>query len=806
MFNLHEERNMLGTTLVDMYIKCGALEKSQEVFDELEEHNAVTWNALIMGYAQLRHAEEALRCLEWMRLEGCLPDSITFVCILNVCGSLKEVQNGREIHSEIVKKGFLECNSLIGNALVDMYAKCGLLSEAGEVFDKLRIKDVACWNAIISGQAYYGHGETALDYFQRMQEQGIFPNAVTFVSIFAACGGLGASTMGKDLHAEIVREDLLKSNILVGNAVVDMYVKCGELTKAQEVFDELPCRDVVSWNIIITGYAQLGLTEEVLNYYEQMQHEGLPPDIVTIVCILAACASLGAVQKGKEIHADILKEGFLATNMMIGTALVDMYAKCGELTKAEEVFDGLSVQDPLAWNALILGYTQQGYDMGALDCYERMRHSGSCPDAFTLSTIVKACGNVGVVDKGAEIYCYTIGNEVLTEDRLLLTALLDMYIKFGDLLKAEEVFDKVPSHDIVSWNILIAGYVEHGSAEEAVDCFELMQQHDVLPDEFTIISILKACGSLGSIYKGEEIYAIVVTEGLLKTSITIGNALVDMYAKCGKLKKANDLFDEFPVKDVVSWNILISGYAQYGLHDEVLNAFRRMQEMGVTPDASTFLCMLKTCGNMVTINAGQEIHDAIMKENLIEKDIAIGNAVIDMYIKFSLIPRAQEVFDGLPIKDIVSWTVLISGYAQLGKDDSVVNLFNRMLGEGIEPDLVTFTVVLTACSHAGLVDQGLMYFNVMSKVYGIAPTFEHQTCLVDLFSRAGQFDQAIVGIKEMATYDYLPVWTTLLGSCQRWGNAKVGKFAFDHVVRLDERCTAAYVSMSNIYAMQGDGE
>mgnify|MGYP002776909459 FL=1 len=198
----------------------------------------------------------------------------------------------------------------------------------------------------------------------------------------------------------------------------------------------------------------------------------------------------------------------------------------------------------------------------------------------------------------------------------------------------------------------------------------------------------------------------------------------------------------------------------------------------------------------------------VSKDVTLRNDILMGNAIVDMYAKCGVPAKAQEVFDDLPVQDVVSWNALISGYAQLGKDRGVVVLFDKMIGEGIKPDMVTFTIVLTTCSHSGLLDKGQMYFQTMRTYFGIVPTLEHYTCMVDLFSRAAQFDKAITLIREIATLECLPMWTALLGACQKWGNLMLGKLVFERIIGLDEDNTGAYVCMSNIYAaaVMEDGE
>ena len=246
---------------------------------------------------------------------------------------------------------------------------------------------------------------------------------------------------------------------------------------------------------------------------------------------------------------------------------------------------------------------------------------------------------------------------------------------------------------------------------------------------------------------------------------------VDMYAKCGVLSKAQQVLKELHLRNVVSWNALITGYADHGQGHEALNAFDQMQSEGFCPDDVTYMCILKGCGSIGAIDKGKQIHNEIVGRGLletdIEKDIVLGTALVDMYAKCGILERAQKVFDKLLIRNVVSWTSLLAGYAQLGETERALDLFNDMVSEGTVPDVVTFLVLLSSCSHAGRVEEGQMLFDDMENVYCLKPTLEHYACMVDLFSRAGHFEKAMVAIEKVPPSDCLQLWLNLLGACRK---------------------------------------
>ena len=328
-----------------------------------------------------------------------------------------------------------------------------------------------------------------------------------------------------------------------------------------------------------------------------------------------------------------------------------------------------------------------------------------------------------------------------------------------------------------------------------------MHDEGVQPDVVTYVCMLKACGIVGSITLGEDIDAKVRKQGLLQQNVELGNALVDMYCKCGVLQKAQEVFEQMLIKNLVTWNIIITGYAQNGLGDGALQCFKKMQVAGVSPDAITYVSLLKACGSVGSLVIGEKINAEIRNHGLLYNDFFLGTALVDMYSKCGRLEKAREVFEELPVQNVVSWTALIAGYANSGHADVVLRLYRRMtINECIVPNLITFIILLSACSHAGLVEQGEMLFNEMCFVYGLSPLLEHYTCMVDMFGRAGHFGKAEVLLDKVSHFGHLPLFLTTLGACRKWNNVKLGKWAFEQSLRLDDNCAPIYVCMENIYA------
>ncbi|KAH7283176.1 hypothetical protein KP509_35G064900 [Ceratopteris richardii] len=638
-----------------------------------------------------------------------------------------------------------------------------------------------------------------------MKCDGFFPDRVSFLSVLKACGNMGALEKSQEIHAQILKSGLLERDTVLATALVDVYAKCNWLERASEVFDMLNAPDIVAWNTLITGYACLEYGKKALHYFDQLLSTSLSPNAITFSAALKACATLGAIERGQKIHAEVVKEGlFLKNDTVVDNTLVYMYAKCGLVSKAQELFDELPIRNTVTWNALIAGYTQNGQSEKALHLFDEMQLEGLPPDAFTYSCMLKACGLEGLVGKGLTLHMEIVNGGAFDSNLVVGNALVDMYVKCGLVVEAQDVFDNLCNKNVVAWSALIVGYANHGLCGQAIDCFEQMCLKGFHPNIVTFLGVLKACGSIGDTCMGQKVHLeIIKGEKMLDRDIALGTALVDMYAKCGLLVEAEDVFDDLPHQDIVAWNALLSGYANY-LHGEAaLNCFEQMRSRGFSPDLVTFASVMKACGCLGAFLKGQTVHCDVVRNGFLELDLLVGNALIDMYANCGMLKEAQNAFDSLPIRDLVSWNSVITGYAQSGKYENVFKLLHRLIIEFAKPDSVTFTLVLNTCCHNGLIDKMEAFIVMMDMEYGILPTKEHYVCLVDLFSRTGNTDLAIAITKVFPIPADVLVWNSLLGACKRQGNSTLGQWASEHVLQLGKQDPGVYVSLRNYHAAEG---
>ncbi|KAF8035068.1 hypothetical protein BT93_C1178 [Corymbia citriodora subsp. variegata] len=460
------------------------------------------------------------------------------------------------------------------------------------------------------------------------------------------------------------------------------------------------------------------------------------------------------------------------------------------------------LQTQFVYNAIIRGVASFrsgcGSSLEAILLYREMLMKGLVPNDYTIPFLLKACAQEFALREGEEVHVHAIKTGLLGSNVYVNNTLMRVYAVCGVIGAAQKLFDECPQRDLVSWTTLIQGYVKTGSPREAVEVFFRMCEANFVADEMTLVIVLSACAMLGDLSLGKRIYRYMHENGV-KRDVFVGNALVDMFLKCGDADLACWVFSEMPVKNVVSWNSMILGLAQQGKFKEALVVYEEMQTVGIRPDDVTLVGVLNSCANLGLLESGEWVH-AYINKHKISADGFIGNALVDMYSKCGSINQALRVFQGMKRRDVYSYTAIIVGLAMHGEAAQVLEIFSDMSLVGIRPDEVTLLGVLSACSHAGLADDGQRHFEDMSRVYGLEPQTEHYACMVDLLGRAGLLSDAEEFIKNMPIEPDAFVWGALLAACRVHGKVELGEFAMKKLVEIEPERDGAYILMSNMYS------
>eukprot|EP00250_Pteridium_aquilinum_P011107 c19841_g2_i1 orf=2-1540(-) len=446
----------------------------------------------------------------------------SFMCELQEGRKQKDpLAYAQHLYLKACQDGF-DLHRVLGNSFVKLFAGCKSTSHAKQIFNRLPNRDEYSWSSLIQGLIECGELQQALDLLPTLADSYVQGYRPALMAVLKVCFELGYIECAQVVHIEVIKEDLEK-DVFFGSALVRMYTKCGLLAEAQGVFDEIKDGDLVLWNTLIAGYVDHGLSEEVMRCLREMQWQALPPSPVTIVYGLRACVNAGCIEKGRELCTEVFKEGF-EHDPFVGSALLNMFAKCSSLVEAQDIFDELPFQNVVLWNTLITGYVDHGLFDEALVCYERMKSQGLPGNAITFACTLKACANVDALEKGQEIHVHTI-KEDYHINQIIGNALVELYIKCGSLEEALDVFFELPQRDIFSWTGLILGFAECGCREEALNCLEWMQLDGVSPNGASYVCSLKACG--GVVSTGLTIHLEIVKKGYERDNC-VGNALVDM--------------------------------------------------------------------------------------------------------------------------------------------------------------------------------------------------------------------------------------------------------------------------------------
>jgi pentatricopeptide repeat protein len=460
-----------------------------------------------------------------------------------------------------------------------------------------------------------------------------------------------------------------------------------------------------------------------------------------------------------------------------------------------------SVQSNIfSWNSRLARYVKAGQHENALELFQQMQQEGMIPDGFTFVQLLNACASLRALEEGRHIHMQII-QQGCESDAYVGSSLVDMYAKCGSIEDAWRVFNRMPTRNVVAWSAMILGYVKSGQGQKALELFHQMQHEGVQPDPVTFVGVLTACARVVALEEGRHVHEEIVQAGV-ESNVFVSNSLVDMYAKCGSMEDAWKVFNRMPTRNVVAWSAMILGHVKCGQGHKALALYRQMQQEGVEPDPITFVGVLNACASVAALEEGRHVEEQIIQSNY-DTDIFLDSSLVDMYAKCGSLEDAWRVFNRMPIRDMVSWTAMLGGYAMHGRGKEALRHFEQMCEKGVEIDKITFVSLLSACSHGGLVDEGLHYFESMHLVYGISATVEHYACMIDLLGRSGCLEEAEDLIKIMFCAPHAAVWMALLGACSIHGNVEMGEHVAKQVFELDPGNAAAYVLLSNIYASAG---
>ncbi|KAL5769681.1 hypothetical protein ACOSP7_013835 [Xanthoceras sorbifolium] len=545
----------------------------------------------------------------------------------------------------------------------------------------------------------------------------------------------------KTLHANLIKNGSLLQNLQVGNRLLNLYVVYLNFNCAHKLFDEMLDRDVRTWTVLLSGSARVGSFSEALDCFRRMQNECVLPNKFTLSCVLKCCSGLYELRMGKGVHGWIVTSG-IGLDVALENSILDLYVKCEAFDYAKKLFELMEDRDSVSWNIMV----------------------------------------------GA-------------------------YLQIGEVERSLDLFERLPEKGVVSWNTIVDGLMKNGLQGTALELLYRMISSGHVFNKVTFCIAFNLASSLSNVELGRQIHGLVLTFGVQDDRF-IRNSLIDMYCKCGEMEKAHVLFRKISGEflrmrnskisceaEIVSWSSMISGYVRNGEYEDAFKTFSSMVREQVWVSKFSLTSIVSACANAGILELGRQMHAYITKVGH-KVDAHLSSSLIDMYAKCGSLDDAWIIFKQTDNPNVVQWTSMISGCALHGQGREAVRLFEYMMKKGVTPNEVTFIGVLTACSHAGMLEEGCDYFRLMEEAYGIMPRFEHFACMVDLYGRAGRLNEAKEFIYNNRLSHLSAVWRSLLSSCRLHKDFSTGKWVSEKLLQLEPFESGPYILLSNMFAAE----
>lgn len=660
------------------------------------------------------------------------------------------------------------------------------------------------------------------------------------MNLLQSCIDTNSINLGRKFHARI--SVVQEKSPVIETKLVSMYAKCGYLSDARKVFDEMSERSLFTWSAMIGACCREKRWKEVVELYYMMMKDNVLPDGFLLPKILQAVGNCRDVKTGELLHSFVVRCG-MGSSPRVNNSILAVYSKCGKLSLARRFFESMDERDIVAWNAMMSGYCLKGEVEEAHRLFDAMCEEGIEPGLVTWNILIAGYNQKGQCDVAMN--------------------LMKKMVSFG------------VSPDVVAWTAMISGFAQNNRNGQALDLYKEMILAGVEPNGVTITSALSACASLKVLNTGLGIHSLAVRMGFVN-DVLVGNSLIDMYSKCGQLGAAQLVFDLISEKDlytwnsmiggycqagycgkayvlftkmqksqvqpnVVTWNTMISGYIQSGDEDQAMDLFHRMEKEGeikrdnaswnsliagfmqirkkdkalgifrqmqsfcISPNPVTILSMLPACASLVALKKVKEIHGCVLRRNLVSV-LSISNSLIDTYAKSGKIEYSRAIFDRIPSKDFITVNSMITGYVFHGCSDSALGLLDQMRELGLKPNRGTLVNIILAHSLAGMVDEGRQVFSSMTEDFQIIPASEHYAAMVDLYGRSGRLKEAIELIDNMPIKPQSSVWYALLTACRNHGNSVLAIRARESLLDLEPWNSSIHQSILQSYAMHGKYE
>uniref|UniRef100_A0A803PGU3 RNase H type-1 domain-containing protein n=1 Tax=Cannabis sativa TaxID=3483 RepID=A0A803PGU3_CANSA len=607
---------------------------------------------MISAYTQMESPMEAFVMFRSALRDEKQPNLITFVSVIPSCANLSSLLFCESIHALAIKQGLSNQVSVM-TALLSMYSKLGDINSASYIFHKMLTRTRLSWNSMISGYVYNGLWELSLDAFSQMQFAGFDPDEVSIVSILSACSKLEAILLGKSVHAFCLRKGF-ESSLNVSNSLLGFYSGCHKISSSLNLFNQMPFRNTISWNTLISVCIHNQETETAANVLSQMQKERLELDPVTLISILPSFSEKKDLGRGMAIHCYAVKTGF-SQDVSLVNSLISMYCNCGELDTAKLLFESMPEKSLVSWNAMMTGFRQHSLHKEIMVSFGEMTRDGKRPNHITLLNLLPACFSRL---QGKSVHGFAVRRGIIKETTIV-TSLIIMYARFNDLRLCHSLFQMGEKEDISLWNAIMSAHVQTQNTKKAIKFFFYLLKSGLEPDNLTILSLISACVHLNSLKLANSITAYTICKGFNKV-VTITNALIDLYARSGNISMARKLFNRLEGKDDVSWSVMINGYGLNGDGKSALDLFTKMEFSGIKPNGVTYSTILSACSHSGLAKEGCRVFNSMAQHGVSPRAEHYA-CLVDLLARTGNLTEAYEIVEGLPFRPSTSTLEAVLG-------------------------------------------------------------------------------------------------------------------------------------------------
>uniref|UniRef100_A0A0D9V0T1 Pentacotripeptide-repeat region of PRORP domain-containing protein n=1 Tax=Leersia perrieri TaxID=77586 RepID=A0A0D9V0T1_9ORYZ len=720
-----------------------------------------------------------------------------FAPLLQGCADVRLL---KKIHGRVFTHGLCR-DVILGSKILSCYAYLGALPESRLVFQKIVRNDLSLWNSAMVDYFRAGYPEEVIILYNRLKLHQIGFDGKTITFVLKSCTELNNLYLGKGIHVDSLKLGL-SGDKFVGSSLIGLYSKLGRVHDSHRVFEEIIDKDIVAYTSMITGYSEIvdSIAWNAFEIATDMLQNNLEVNRVTLVSLLQIAGNLGALKEGKSLHCYSIRRAIGALDDILETSIVNLYTRCGDYQSAAAVLQN-SKGTAASWNAMLSGLVRAGQSFNAIQYLSVMLHEHKVtPDLVTFANVLSACAELCYFGYAASIHAYFI-RRFIPLDIVLSTALIEVYSKCKRLMRSRHLFDQLIIKDAVSYNAMMYGYLQNGMANEATSLLNYMMAEGIAPDCATVLSLIAAFADQRDLVRGRWIHGFAIRHGFC-SNVDVENQILYMYSVCGKIAAARAIFDLLEKKNLVSWTAMMKGCLSNGHGEEVVQLFHVMQKYGERPDSVSLITAVQAVSDLGHLNGLKQIH-CFVYHSLLEKDKITANSLISAYAKCGKLDMSVRLFFSLEYRNLDTWNAMINAYAMHGFYINVLEMFKQMEEENIQPDELTFSNVLTACSHAGLVMDGWRIFNSMTSVYSVVPQEEHYGCMVDLLGRAGHLEDGYRFIKLSTLKDKSSIFCALLSACRTHGNTRLAHAISKELLEHGPQNPGIYALISEVYAQEG---